>query len=63
MKIKENIRLFSVSMLSIYYVTTLWDFFFDKMKSSMLSYVVSSFVTAVIFVLLLLVFRKKDKKD
>jgi phosphoglycerol transferase MdoB-like AlkP superfamily enzyme len=63
MKIKEYVRLGIVSMLSFYYVSTLWDFFFDKMKSSMLSYVVSSFGSAVIFVLLILFFRKNDKKD
>ena len=63
MKIKEYIRLGIISMLSFYYVSTLWDSFFDKMRSSMLDYVVTSLGASVIFVLFMLFFRKKDTKD
>lgn len=49
-----------VSMLSFYFVFTLWDFFFDKVNSSMLYYVAKSAGTTIIFVIFMLIIKRKS---
>lgn len=49
-----------VSMLSFYFVFTLWDFFFDKVNSSMLYYVVKSAGITIIFLIFMLIIKRKS---
>ncbi len=49
-----------VSMLSFYFVFTLWDFFFDNVNSSMLYYVAKSVGFAIVFVTIMLIIKRKS---
>jgi hypothetical protein len=49
-----------VAMLSFYFVNTLWDFFFDNVNSSMLYYVAKSVGFAIIFVIIMLIIKRKS---